>query len=195
MTGQSLYSALLGANIGGKQWPPMDSAFGRGVVTVLDREILSEKQGRISDKNNAVSAPIPRKRNALLDALVSACGGDPNTTTKTAFRSAATALSEIKTVCPDLTTEEINRRAEKYKREHRDWPLTCPSLAKWWSHLSENGGARTHSEQLNIYAEPSGWRGVLQNMYQLSNEGIRDKHWLDLGPDTRREILKKMRTA
>ena len=193
MTGQSLYSALLGANIGGKQWPPMDSPFGRGVVAVLDREILSEKQGRISDKNNAVSAPIPRKRNALLDALVSACGGDPETTTKTAFRSAATALSEIKTVYPDLTIEEINRRAEKYKREHRDWPLTCPSLAKWWSHLG--GGPRTKSEANDIYVEPYGWRPVLQNLYQLSNDGIRDKHWLDLGPDTRREVLQRMKQA
>jgi len=139
------------------------------------------------------SAPVPRKRNELLDALVMLCGGDPEHTTKSEFRTAATALAEIKTVCPDLTVLELTARCEKYKRDNRDWKLTPPALAKWWSHLG--GGPRTQSEKRDIYIEPPGWRGILQSMYQLSNEGIRDKAWLDLGPDTRREILTHMKAV
>lgn len=138
-------------------------------------------------------APIPRKRNTLLDALVEACGGDPATTTKTAFRSAANALSEIKTVCPTITPDEIVNRAQRYQREHRDWTLTPTSLAKWWAHLG--GGPRTKSEKNDIYIEPHGWRSVLQNLYDLSDDGIRDKQWLDISPDTRRQVLNQMKSA
>jgi hypothetical protein len=138
----------------------------------------------------AKAAPIPRKRNDLLDALVSLCGGVPESTTKSEFRSAATALAEIKTVCPDLTVAELTARVDCYKRKNKDWALTPPALAKWWSHLG--GGPRTQSERADIYMEPPGWRGILQSMYGLSPDGIRDKQWLDLGPDTRRDVLKRM---
>jgi len=58
MTGQSLYSALLGANIGGKQWPPMDSAFGRGVVAVLDKELAKEPKLRAKAKPIGIGAEL-----------------------------------------------------------------------------------------------------------------------------------------
>lgn len=138
-------------------------------------------------------APVPRKRNELLDALVSLCGGDPETTTKSEFRTAASALAEIKTVCPGLTIEELTSRCATYRQKNKDWALTPPALAKWWSHLG--GGPRTASERTDIYMEPSGWRAVLQNMYDLSDAGIRDKQWLDLDPSTRRNVLQRMKSA
>lgn len=177
-TGLTLYNALCASS----------KALGRRLTKEEVIGCLDAELGRgVAQK----PVPVPRKRNVLLDALVSACGGDPATTTKPAFRSAANALAEIMTVCPTLTVEEINKRAERYRRDHKDWPLTCPALAKWWSHLG--GGPRTKSEANDIYVEPTGWRPVLQNLYQLSNDGIRDKSWLDLGPDTRREVLQRMK--
>jgi len=182
-TAQQLYAALQGEarRLGRKLTGPE-------VIACLENELGESPK---PDK----PAPIPRKRNALLDALVCLCGGDPVTTTKSEFRTAATALAEIQTVCPTLPVEELTARCEKYKRDNRDWKLTPPALAKWWSHLSPTGGARTLSESFNIYAEPNGWRPVLQRKYELSDGAIRDKNWLDLGPDTRREILKDMRIA
>ena len=178
MTGTQLYSALCARS----------KALGR---RLSKEEVIATLDSELGRNVAQKPVPVPRKRNVLLDALVSACGGDPATTTKPAFRSAANALAEIMTVCPTLTVEEINRRAERYRRDHKDWPLTCPSLAKWWDTLG--GGKRTQSAASDIYLEPGGWRNVLQNMYELSNEGIRDKSWLDLGPDTRREVLQRMK--
>lgn len=155
--------------------------------------IFLEEAKREWEAGKAKKTPVPRKRNELLDALVECCGGDPACTTKSEFRTAATSLAEIKDVCPDLTIEELKCRVARYKEKNKDWALTPPALAKWWSHLG--GGPRTQSERRDIYIEPPGWRSVLQHMYQLSNEGIRDKHWLDLGPDTRREILNRMKSA
>jgi hypothetical protein len=139
--------------------------------------------------------PVQRKRNDLLDALVRLCGGDPEQTTKSEFRTAATSLAEIKAVCPNLTVAELESRVEVYHRKHKDWALTPMSLAKWWSSCSDNAGPRTKSERSDIYQEPARWRSTLQRMYELSDAAVRDKAWLDLGPDTRREILKKLNSA
>ena len=187
--GTSTYAKLAASSIGNKVWPLPCSPFGQKVIEVLDaayKEAMEEAMAAINPK----PAPIPRKRNELLDALIELCGGVPAMTTKSEFRTAATALAEIKTVCPALTIDELQARVQRYKEKNRDWALTPPALAKWWSHLG--GGPRTQSEKADIYIQPPGWRTTLQRMYDLSNEAIRDKEWLDLGPDTRREILKKM---
>lgn len=137
-------------------------------------------------------APVPRKRNELLDELIKLCGGNPDHTTKSEFRTAAVALSEMQTATPGLTIEGLRERVAAYHRTKRDWALTPMSLAKWWSHLSPADKTKTASEKRDIYVEPDGWRPLLQRMYDLSNEGIRDKEWLDLSPETRREVLKRM---
>lgn len=171
---------------GGKLSPDDIVRVGEEQVVIF----IGEARAKWEADRQPKPAPVPRKRNELLDELVTLCGGDPAATTKSEFRTAATALAEIKTVCPSLTVDELRARVQRYKEKNRDWALTPPALAKWWSHLG--GGPRTASERADIYIEPGGWRTVLQQMYELSNEGIRDKHWLDLGPDTRREVLKRM---
>lgn len=166
-------------------------ALGRKLVyaEVLD---LGEEAHLVVTGTKGKPAPVPRKRNELLDELIRLCGGDPEHTTKSEFRTAAVALSEMQTASPGLTVEGLRERVATYHRTKRDWALTPMSLAKWWSHLSPSDRAKTASEKRDIYVEPDGWRPLLQRLYDLSPEGIRDKQWLDLSPETRREVLKKM---
>jgi len=77
--------------------------------------------------------PAPRPRNLILDALVAIDGSDPMQVTASAFRAAATALAEIRAVCPALTPDEIRRRAAHYRAHHRDLTLTPHALAKHWA--------------------------------------------------------------
>ena len=140
--------------------------------------------------------PAPKKaraRNALLDAFITACGGDVTPCGKMHLSTAATALNDIKGVCPDLTVEELQARVAKYKKINPNWTLTETAIAKWWSKLGATGGAKTNAEACDIYVEPEKWRQVLKAMYDLSSEAVMDKQWGDLGPDTRRDILKRMR--
>jgi hypothetical protein len=137
-------------------------------------------------------APIPRKRNELLDALVEACGGRPDELTKQAIRSAAVALADIKTVCPNLDREEIFRRVAIYKSKHRDWAVTPAAIAKHWANCG--GGARTSSAKTDIYCEPPDWRNPAATILGISATMLTDKSWFDLGPDTRAQVLRNLNT-
>ena len=175
---KALLRAKRNAEINGKQ------LFEDDLVTIIEpmipRPVL----------NSFSRAPIPRKRNDLLDALVFVCGGNPHELTSPGLRTAAVALADIKTVCPSLTIMELEDRVTVYKRKHPQWDLTPASLAKWWAECGH--GAPTRTAKRDIYDEPIGWRPVLRYKYQLSEEAVRDKQWADLGPDTRREILSRM---
>ena len=76
--------------------------------------------------------PLARERNKLLDALVSVDGSDPLKSTSPAFKAAAVALKTIREVSPDVTPEEIKRRAKNYRVNYKDWSLTANSIAKYW---------------------------------------------------------------
>lgn len=76
--------------------------------------------------------PVVRERNKLLDALVSVDGSDPFQSTGPAFKAAAAALKEIRSVSPYVTPEEIKRRAKNYRVNYKDWSLTANSIAKYW---------------------------------------------------------------
>lgn len=79
------------------------------------------------------SADKPRKRNELVDTLAEIEGSDPLQLTRSHARSLGVAVAEIKTATPDVSPEEIRRRASVYRRKHPDWELTGPSLAKHWA--------------------------------------------------------------
>lgn len=162
------------------------------VITILDeqhRQAMDEALSALKPPRKPPGAP--RKRNELLDGLVAACGGDPETLTRPGFSAAAVALTDIKAVCPDLTVAEIEARAAEYKRKHKDWSLTPAALAKWWSDVG--GGPKTRVAMNDIYQQPENWRKVLQELYGLSDDGVADKEWLELGPDTRKSVLEKIR--
>ena len=82
---------------------------------------------------STADAPPARPRNVLLDALASATGSDPAQVPPTAWGGIATALAQIRSVCPDLIAEELHRRAAHYRLHMRGATLTATALAKHWA--------------------------------------------------------------
>ena len=81
-----------------------------------------------------ISNPAPlRARDAVLDALAAVGGGDISQLTKTAWGAAARAKKEISDVSPNLTPDEVARRAANYRLHFKDAALTAPALTKHWA--------------------------------------------------------------
>lgn len=86
--------------------------------------------------------PLVRERNKLLDALVAVDGSDPLKSTSPAFKAAAAALKTIREVSPDVTPEEITRRAKIYRMNNKDWAITPTAIAKYWGSCDRLGAAK-----------------------------------------------------
>jgi hypothetical protein len=74
----------------------------------------------------------PRDRNPVIDALAE-CDGPLSEMNGSAWSRVAKAMAEIHEVSPDVTPEEIRRRAANYKTHMRDALLTATALAKHWA--------------------------------------------------------------
>lgn len=81
----------------------------------------------------------PTTRDPLLEVIVQSTGGNVNETTKSAWGAAASALKQIRAVAPDLTAEEIQKRAANYRARHPDWQQSPTALAKHWSTIKHSG--------------------------------------------------------
>jgi hypothetical protein len=132
--------------------------------------------------------PVARKRNEFVDALASACGGNPQFLTPGAIRTVAIAWAEIKSVSPDCTVEELHRRASRYKSLHPTWPCTATSLSKYWDQLGQSLG-RTDSAKLDAYVQPPDWLAKATRLYPEAD--FSDREWKDLPITIRTSILQK----
>lgn len=86
----------------------------------------------------------PRKRNALLDALASVGGCDPEQTTD--WPNLQKLLKRIQEVCPDVRSEEIRRREINYAKHYPKLNPTPNALVKWWALCENAPGARAVEE-------------------------------------------------
>ena len=80
--------------------------------------------------------PKPRKtreRDPLLDSLAAVGGADPQQVTPKSWPGIAAALKDIRAVCPDVSAEEIKRRAANYRQHMPTMMLTAHALAKNWA--------------------------------------------------------------
>ena len=115
--------------------PPRGNALHLGNLVGPEAD---EHQGK---KVKEAKPPKPRERNPLLDALIVAEGGNPLETTRGAWSKAAKALAEIGKACPDVTAEEIDARAARYRRKNPKWTLTSMALANHWGELGDTADA------------------------------------------------------
>ena len=74
-----------------------------------------------------------RKRNPIFDALAVAEGSNLDELTASAKGAIATAAAEIRKASPDVTPEEVARRAANYRRLMPKATLTASALSKHWS--------------------------------------------------------------
>jgi DNA-binding MarR family transcriptional regulator len=145
------YHILASIPVGGKQGPTQANELaeseGQELAESKGRELAESKgrkgyphkgnQRRVSIPGGISSDPLsekkPRQRNAILDALASIDGSDPLQVPAKAWGGIAAALADIKTVCPELTIIEINRRSANYRLHHRDVTISPHALAKHWA--------------------------------------------------------------
>jgi len=140
------------------------------------------------------SQPTPRPRNELVDAIISATGGDPIAATGPAQKLAGVAVAEIRKVRPDLTPQLIDRAAKAYTAQHRDWPLTPKALANHWHEL---GAATAPPKPLDPLdpngPEPTGnWRAVMTQIFDLNDDALDGKKWAELPVSYRRDTLREL---
>lgn len=132
--------------------------------------------------------PVPRKRNEFVDALALACGGNPQFMTPMALRAVGVAWSEIRSVSPECTPDEIHRRASRYKSLHPTWPCTASSLSKYWDQLGESLG-RTHAAKIDSYVEPAGWMEKASRMYPEAD--FTGRTWADIPITVKNTIVQR----
>ncbi len=139
--------------------------------------------------------PNGKQRDELFDALALACGINPLEATKALCATIAVAKADILSVTPGLTAEEIRRRADGYRRKHKDWPLTVSSLAKYWGEFGPSTGQTFAAKQ---GLPPEGWEQAFHEIGQLQDIEARSISyqislgWDKLTNDLRNAINKRL---
>lgn len=140
-----------------------------------------------------------RARDLLFDALALSTGTkDLSQLTRAAARAIAVALADIRAVTPDLTVDEIHRRAAAYKRRWTDpRNLSAPALAKHWHEFALAAGeARTLAAKRDVHQEPADWHGAA---YKVFGRGVAEEMinqgWHNFGVDHRARILAEINRA
>lgn len=113
---------------------PIDSPLANGMA----------KNGSPSPKNTL--APKARERNPVIDALACIDGSQLDQITEPAWAAAGKALSQIKAVTPEISADEIRRRAQNYRTKYRDATISPRALAKHWAALTNNSNNGRVSE-------------------------------------------------
>lgn len=139
----------------------------------------------------------PRERNPLWDTLAIECGiTDLRQITRISAKQIGVALADILAVCPELTSEEIARRVQGYRRKYTSVPCTPFALASHWAEFG--GGARTERAKRDIYVEPeTGWREKAAQKFPGATEWANPHDWTtiawtDVSTSIRPDILKAM---
>lgn len=142
-----------------------------------------------------IEFPKPKKgpgrlngRDLIFDAIALACEIDLESITRAAGGSIATAKRDILEASPNVSPEEIERRASLYGRKYRV-SITPNGLAAHWPEFGGNGARKAVAADL--YTEPVNWRATLRRLYpnaQSLDEKCAGK-WLDLSTDLRAEII------
>lgn len=141
----------------------------------------------------AKGTPAPKRpRNPLFDCLATVTGTrNVHEMSRAGLRAVGVALADIQAVTPDLTEDEIKRRAAAFTRAHPTWNLTAPTLAKYWGNFSPRKET-TRSGESDPYQEPDleTWHAAADVLYPGTL--VTKRPWLDVPIDLRMNILKQI---
>jgi hypothetical protein len=102
------------------------------------------------DGDEDVHERASRKRDPLFDVLAEVEGSNPLEMTQRGGRTIGVALAEIRKATPDVTPDEIRRRASLWPKHFPDAAFTASALAKHWARMGASGSGRpkqhTYSE-------------------------------------------------
>jgi hypothetical protein len=109
-------------------------------------ERVTEPKPQAADKKPAEDKQ--RERNPLMDALaLHAEESDPAQVTGSKWKSIGTALAQIKKTAPNVTPEEIARRAANYRSQMPQATITANALAQHWARCDKPGTAQPRRQK------------------------------------------------
>lgn len=101
-------------------------------IAMSDKSSLTVNRTIICKEANS-KPKKERPRDALLDSLASLGGSNPKETPRSRWSSIAKCKRDLLEVCPDLSPQEIDRRAENYRTHFSGAALTPEALTKHWA--------------------------------------------------------------
>lgn len=135
---------------------------------------------------------VPRARlDALFDALAAVQKGNPAQMTRHGRSQIAEARKQIMEASPDVTPEEIARRAALYRCRWPTWHLSALSLTKHWAELGPANP--TQAAKTDIYQEPVlPWKEAALKVSGLSEFPEAWANWADIPANWRAQILNAL---
>lgn len=106
-----------------------DPLCGQDVMTLIDE--IERREPRAKD-----APKPPRPRDLILDEFAKIEGMDLKEVSPGGWSRFARCKKELVQICPDLTPEEIRRRAQLYRKEWPTATLSADALVKWWAKFS-----------------------------------------------------------
>jgi len=139
--------------------------------------------GHESEPSGSISQP----RSLLFDALAADCGSNLAEMTDPAKKACGVALAAILKAMPDVTTDEIQRRATKYHKLYRDAAITPSALCKHWAECGD--GPTPTAPAADVYAEPK-WAWQTKATVKWPGSDFTGKPWSEISTSIRADILK-----
>ena len=143
-----------------KRWRNKHKLIISNVSPGKPRSAQAEAEAEASEPERQPAAP--RARDPLFDALALSTEGPLEQIPKKKNRAIGVALAEIRSVAPDLTPAEIERRAANYRLHMPGVTLTANALASHWARCDQkpNGNhaldKRPNSRRYETVADYSG---------------------------------------
>ena len=107
----------------------------------------------------------PRKRDEIADALARAENAEPLEVPASHMRTLCVKANELRKVAPDVTPDEVARRAANWPGHMGDATISGPGVVKWWGTLGSSANGRgprdRAAEILRGAAAKEGSRGSL----------------------------------
>jgi hypothetical protein len=109
------------------------------------------------------------------------------------------ALRDLREVAPQLTAEELKKRAGVFRERMPSMTLTAMVLSTWWSRLASHGNGHQPGVLMDAKpvvaapeAEPEGWRDAGRELYQCETRALWPQ-WAAVPSANRTEILKALK--
>jgi hypothetical protein len=124
-------------------WLRIPDGYQTDITGSLDSDSDSDKR--------PIAAKPPRKRDSIMDALAMIECEDLSQVTKPAWSKHANARQIIMEVSPDVTPDEIKRRANNWKSHHPDCSCTSTAIASHWAKCDKSKQPTTTQPQKQYY--------------------------------------------
>jgi hypothetical protein len=140
----------------GLDYPFAQSFFNRVSIGLPNPIDTTKDKDKDKDKAKDTRVKLPRKRDSIMDALAMIECDDLSQVTKPAWGKHAKARQIIMEVSPDVTPDEIKRRANNWKSHHPDCSCTSTAIASHWAKCASPKQTTAPAPKQTAYYESPG---------------------------------------